>query len=235
MATATAEKVRIPRAQAVNLLMYCGLKLANKWTNERCNEKLALVKDVAPEGTPTDEGVASTLVKVLAATEDGLAFDVYSEEGDGTPAAGIGTKAPRVLSDEEKAVHDKIKAQAEKLKEEEKAAIKAIRDKAKAEKAALKAAAKGTTVRAAKVSGLDGVNPCRSRMYIAAQVIAKHGLKAGCTDAIIDEVDALCDKPNRRQTGFCVSNAWHALNGYLKEYPVGDAPAETETKTESAS
>lgn len=55
----------------------------------------------------------------------------------------------------------------------------------------------------------------KTRPYYAGEVIAKYGLAAGKTDAMVAEVDALFGDVNPYQTDFCIRNAWHAIRAYL--------------------
>ena len=60
-----------------------------------------------------------------------------------------------------------------------------------------------------------GVRPMRTRPYLAGVIIAKHGLAAGVTDAMVAELDAAYGKPNPRESQFCLKNAHHAARGYM--------------------
>ena len=50
-------------------------------------------------------------------------------------------------------------------------------------------------------------------------VILKHGLEAGVTDAMIEEIDAMYveggGSTNIRETQFSARNAWAAIRGYV--------------------
>ncbi|QDS91886.1 hypothetical protein FF011L_06220 [Roseimaritima multifibrata] len=62
---------------------------------------------------------------------------------------------------------------------------------------------------------LPGVRPMRTRPYLAGVVVAKHGLAAGVTDAMVAELDAAYGKPNPVESKFCLKNAHHAARGFL--------------------
>jgi hypothetical protein len=49
---------------------------------------------------------------------------------------------------------------------------------------------------APKKPALPGVRPMRARPYLAGTIIAKHGLAAGVTDAMVAELDEAYGKPN---------------------------------------
>lgn len=120
-----------------------------------------------------------------------------------------------------------------RLEEADKEAAKA---KAKADKAAAKEAAKeaakaakgtdtgtkpggaGKTVKpAAKPSnktGVPGVRQTASRPHIAGKIIAKHGLAAGVTPAMVAELNATYGKENDTESWFTLRNAWAAIRGY---------------------
>lgn len=60
-----------------------------------------------------------------------------------------------------------------------------------------------------------GVKLMKTRPYLAGAIIAKHGLAAGVTDAMIAELDEAYGKPNPIESRFCLKNAHHAARGYL--------------------
>jgi hypothetical protein len=93
----------------------------------------------------------------------------------------------------------KTKAKKEEAPEEEEA-------KPKGKKAAKKEEAK---------KDIPGVRPTlRSRPYLAGTIIAKHGLAAGVTPAMVAELDELCERPNPKESRFNLNRAWHNINGY---------------------
>jgi len=55
----------------------------------------------------------------------------------------------------------------------------------------------------------------RTRPYLAGTIIAKHGLAAGVTDAMVAELDEAYGKPNPTESQFCLKNAFHSARGYL--------------------
>ena len=76
---------------------------------------------------------------------------------------------------------------------------------------------KATTAKPAQEapSRVPGVRPGRTRPYLAGQIIAKHGLAAGVTDAMVAELDAAYGKANASESRFCLKNAHHSARGYL--------------------
>ena len=62
---------------------------------------------------------------------------------------------------------------------------------------------------------VPGVRPMRTRPYLAGTIIAKYGLAAGVTDAMVAELDETYGKPNPTESKFCLKNAFHAARGYL--------------------
>ena len=75
-----------------------------------------------------------------------------------------------------------------------------------------KASAAGAT-KPDKVPGV--ATNAKTRAGAAGAVIAKHGLTAGVTAAMIAEVDKTYGKPNETETAICLRNAWHAISSYL--------------------
>jgi len=61
---------------------------------------------------------------------------------------------------------------------------------------------------------IPGVRPTRTRPYLAGAIVAKHGLAAGVTPAMVGELDKAYGKPNPRESQFCLKNAWHACRAY---------------------
>lgn len=53
-----------------------------------------------------------------------------------------------------------------------------------------------------------------TRPYLAGQIIARHGLAAGVTDAMVAELNEAYGKPNDVESTFCLKNAWHACRAY---------------------
>ena len=62
---------------------------------------------------------------------------------------------------------------------------------------------------------VPGIRAIRTRPYLAGKIIAKHGLAAGVTDAMVAELDEAYGKPNAAESQFCLKNAHHAARGYL--------------------
>ena len=65
-----------------------------------------------------------------------------------------------------------------------------------------------------KTSTVPGVRPMRTRPYLAGKIIAKHGVAAGVTDAMVAELDEAYGKPNATESRWCLKNAWHAARGF---------------------
>lgn len=61
-----------------------------------------------------------------------------------------------------------------------------------------------------------GVTAKVTRPYLAGCIIARHGLEAGVTQAMVKELDELYGKPNAAESLFCLKNAWHAARGYAE-------------------
>jgi len=61
---------------------------------------------------------------------------------------------------------------------------------------------------------VPGVRPMRTRPYLAGAIIAKYGLAAGVTEAMVAELDEAYGKPNPTESQFCLKNAWHACRAF---------------------
>lgn len=59
-----------------------------------------------------------------------------------------------------------------------------------------------------------GVRATKSRSFYAGQVIARHGLAAGVTDAMVVELDMAYGVANPRESLFCLRNSWHTVRGF---------------------
>ncbi len=72
-----------------------------------------------------------------------------------------------------------------------------------------------TKLTPAKVQKIPGVAPnSRTRAYFAGVVVARNGLAAGITDAMIAEVDALYGDANTIESSGRLRNAWHSIRGF---------------------
>lgn len=65
-----------------------------------------------------------------------------------------------------------------------------------------------------KKPSIPGVRAMRTRTYLAGTIVAKHGLAAGVTDAMVAELDVAYGKPNPTESRWCLKNAWHAARGF---------------------
>ena len=61
---------------------------------------------------------------------------------------------------------------------------------------------------------VPGVRPMRTRPYLAGLIIARHGIAAGVTNAMVEELDEAYGKPNPTESTWCLKNAWHSARGY---------------------
>lgn len=59
-----------------------------------------------------------------------------------------------------------------------------------------------------------GVAAKVTRPYLAGQIIKKHGLAAGVTDAMVAELDAAYGRANPTESRYRLSEAWHVARGY---------------------
>jgi|GEM_PF-2636926 len=59
-----------------------------------------------------------------------------------------------------------------------------------------------------------GVRAGRTRAYLAGQIIKKHGITAGVTDAMVAELDEAYGKANPTESRYRLSDAWHAARGF---------------------
>ena len=71
-----------------------------------------------------------------------------------------------------------------------------------------------TKQEAATTLKTPGVRATKSRSFYAGQVIARHGLAAGVTDAMVAELDTAYGVPNPRESLFCLRNSWHTVRGF---------------------
>ena len=244
-----ATKVQLNRQQMIALYKELGFKTADKWDGEMIVKKIAQIKDVKdPAATYTDD-TAKLLIDIEAALESGAGFEVVgdSEAAVDTSNAGSVSSGNKKSAEEkaaEKAVKDKEKEEAKKKQEEEKEAAAQAKAKEKADKAAAKAKEKEEKEAAkakekadkaaakAQKSGVHGVRPVRSRIYLAAGLWKKYGLSHGVTDELAAELDALCKDSNPKESLAWLKVAWHAVNGYLQEVPVEKEVAVTLLKSQ---
>jgi len=61
-----------------------------------------------------------------------------------------------------------------------------------------------------------GIHSVENRLYKAAVVIKRHGLEAGCSDSMVEELDAMMEgKSNMVASKSQLTFAWHAVNGFI--------------------
>ena len=54
---------------------------------------------------------------------------------------------------------------------------------------------------------VPGVRPMRTRPYLAGLIIARHGIAAGVTNAMVAELDEAYGKANPTESTWCLKNA----------------------------
>lgn len=60
----------------------------------------------------------------------------------------------------------------------------------------------------------ESVRILKSRSYYAGVVIRKHGISAGINEAMVNELDKLYKKRNRKESMYRLRLAWHAVYGF---------------------
>ena len=65
-----------------------------------------------------------------------------------------------------------------------------------------------------KLTKPDGVRVVKSRSYYAGIVIRKHGISAGITEEMVNELDKMYKKRNRQESMYRLRLAWHAIYGF---------------------
>ena len=71
-----------------------------------------------------------------------------------------------------------------------------------------------TTPKKPEAPKVPGVRAGRTRTYLAGLIIARHGIAAGVTDAMVAELDEEYGNANPRESQWCLKNAWHVARGY---------------------
>ncbi|GAB4143021.1 MAG: hypothetical protein Tsb009_13850 [Planctomycetaceae bacterium] len=71
-----------------------------------------------------------------------------------------------------------------------------------------------TPAKEGKKATTPGVRAMKTRPYMAGVIIAKHGLAAGVTKEMVEELDKEYGHANPAESLFCLHNAWHAARGY---------------------
>lgn len=78
-----------------------------------------------------------------------------------------------------------------------------------------KAAAKGGKPKAAAARQPSGPRDITTtRTYLAGQILKKHGIDSGVTDAMVKDLDKAAGKQNERESLFCLRNALNAIKGF---------------------
>jgi len=69
---------------------------------------------------------------------------------------------------------------------------------------------------APKPATVPGVRAGNTRAYLAGRIIAKYGLAAGVTDAMVAELDIEYGVPNAVESRARLKNAWHAFRAFTE-------------------
>lgn len=182
-------KVDLTRTAAIAIFTAIGIITAAKWNPTRMKAKLAKLDEMIDDDTKIkDKGVQADINKVLKAIKAG---------GEITVAKDAPTKG-------------KGKADAKT----ETAAAK--KKRLAAEKDAAKGKGKTGTAKPPAKDTPAGVRETKTRAFCAGQVVAKHGIKAGITDAMVAEVNELYGKDNDAESMGRLKNVWHGVRGYLE-------------------
>jgi len=225
--------VKVLRDDVVALCEVLGYKTAGSWNKDRMLRKLKDVAELAADGGAddkvTDEGQKSLLDKIVAAGGVVEVVQVMPEEepGDDEPEEEEGQDEVN----EQEEIEPEQEGEADEPEEEPEEESEVVEDEQPAKPAKVKPVkAKPVKVKPAKVkpvkakpvkakgkylADFPGIHSIRNRLFCAGEVIRKHGLKAGCTDAMVKELDKLSGKPNMVASKSQLTLAWHSINGYV--------------------
>ncbi len=140
------------------------------------------------------------------AEEDGEDKDAVDEDDPSCEGDFVSTSLGDAKSelDAAKALVDAAKAKVKEARDEE-ARVK--REKSNGKKRGIPGP---------KIGGdLKGVRSLRNRLFFAGIVMKRHGLAEGLSDELIDEVDEMAEKPNKKASKGQLASAWHVINGFL--------------------
>ena len=181
--------LEIARDAAVALFTELGLKSAAKWNAKRMAGKLAKVDMMVDEDVVIeDPDVCETLTACLEAIANDDEIVVVSE-------------VSKEVSAEDELAAPKAKAKA-KAKAKDAPAKKESKKESKKEPEPEK-------------EQFPGVREAKTRSYYAGTVVAKHGMAAGVTKDMLDELNEAFGKANDVESRFRLKDAWHAIRGYL--------------------
>lgn len=229
--------VQLSRGSVVALMADIGWKSASSWDNSRLSSKLKDIKDVAPETyNPADPDIAAVYSTVCEAIDNAkrsgseLVFEItgdaasFVNQDSATPAASHESNGKGDSGDKPKEVFDPV-AFAAWLSEN---GLPVPQEGSK-QYSMLKTLYSQQTRKAGRPSyrkpksdknaiKLPGIRPVRSRLYLAAEVIMKHGLEKGITDEHIKDLNELHGVKNDAESRGRLRSAWQVLNGYLKKF-----------------
>ena len=210
--------VKVLRDDVVALCEVLGYKTAGSWNKDRMLRKLKDVAELAADGGAddkvTDEGQKSLLDKIVAAGGVVEVVQVMPEEepGDDEPEEEEGQDEVN----EQEEIEPEQEGEADEPEEEPEEESEVVEDEQPAKPAKVKPVkAKPVKAKGKYLADFPGIHSIRNRLFCAGEVIRKHGLKAGCTDAMVKELDKLSGKPNMVASKSQLTLAWHSINGYV--------------------
>jgi hypothetical protein len=223
--------INITRDEAVRLFIALGSKTADKWGRKQMTEKIYKIDEMIDTKIKIPPDIKPLLNSVLIAIENKevitltknrieLVTPVSNEQETiaETYSVYVHPESDSVFVAPDNSIDDGLtQAVIDKLSKKEAEEQKKVIEKKYLEKNAKSNIEQGIELeppQGVQIKKPDSVRILKSRSYCAGVVIRKHGISAGITEAMVNEVDKMHKKRNRQESMYRLRLAWHAIYGF---------------------
>jgi len=195
---------KLVRKDVVELCEALGFSTASSWNRKRMRSKLRDLAEMFEDNdtdisVPDDHPEADRLNELLSKIAE-IGGDVKLVEKDDGPEE----------ESAEEPEEQGVDAELESEEREEPSKKKTTSKKTEESKNGKPKSAAGP-----EYENLAGVRSVLNRRFVAGTVIKTHGLPKGVTDEMVEEVDKLYGSSNPKASRSQLTDAWHAINGYV--------------------
>lgn len=231
--------VTISRGDAISLFTALGSKTADKWGRKQMTEKIHKIDEMIDAETVIPPDIEPVLNSMLTAIEDGEEIVVTKERIEPEPIDPISDEPETSVKTYSVYVHPESssvfvaldnsvddglthavekglsKEEAEKMREiVEKKYLPKNTKKEKESEGPVEDQEETDPPKNVRIPKPEGIRVVKSRSYYAGVVIRKHGISAGITEAMVNELDKMYKKRNRQESMYRLRLAWHAIYGF---------------------
>jgi len=210
---------KLVRKEVVELCEALGFSTASSWNRKRMRSKLRDLAEMLEDNdtdisVPDDHPEADRLNDLLSKIS-GTGGDVKLVEKDDEDE-GKDTDAP-VEEFADESGPDEHSEEAETGEED--GGVKPKPEKRDPKSGSKKTVesknGKPKSAAGPEYENLVGVRSVLNRRFVAGTVIKSHDLSKGITDEMVEEVDKLYGSSNPKASRSQLTDAWHAINGYV--------------------